>query len=1026
MGCSSTKTTEDQLINNDTSSILNIPNDKNPVYHIKRKGGKEYEEPIKKLGEHEELVLIAQEEIEILNQFNSKFNNNEGITLANLSQYYLHSNKENTNIISLSSNEKIIKCLKNINPFNENIDENNEINLLKSKLVKIETKHPKLIKPISPLFHLNLTQVIHQDYDFSFKLKNVITNKYKIFKFNKLDRPIIFIFFDILSFESVNKIKEFKIYEKEVINNENKNFLLIPIMNVFVQEKENLDEQKKYLESIDINEDCYILTQVVNSSFIKLFELDCVTQSKCVIVNRNSEISLILEDHIEFLTKEMIDFYLNTRNSEYTNDYFKNEDKNELKNILQKKEYQNILENFTQKFNLEIEFKEIESKKYPVNIRFMYHQKDSKNAENILSKLKNYINSKIKRYFIGEYIIQDKKQSLLKAMDYLKEKLNKIDNNINITNSSFILFNQSSSIYNSNNDITKNKKYILKYYLNDISYFNQTLDILSSNLYNNPQFSQLGCGHCIIPTKGLKMNKIIENCREVKLFTDKKSQLKYQNKNADINFNLEENNIEAIILINPNIFVNNEGQKEKIKNLFEILNDSKIHFLICVFSYNELDAQKLRYLSWDKIYSGSLSKKTKKEKKDKKIKINVDALDDQKNFKIIYLNSTLPQNYSALGYYTEDITFKLIHIKNNCEIINFYDLDIYNLNELAQENLSDKNIFDYLDYLSEKNNYNNISNINNDNYEKEIKMFKKNKKDILSNIIENKYLSKIKNYKCTILNFSFIYEKNLIFEDDNKFNNYKTKYHNIQVNLTYLDYIDQYLKIDKIKSIIEENNKNTSVKYTLNTRQLQTINLFHKSSKTFICSQCLKEKNFNNESFYMCYFCTDIKYMICRDCYEDLYINSKEKKEDDDFFKDFVMTESAKKNEGFDEEEKLFEKIHKHPLLFLFNFEINKKSYIIKELYDKYIQILMNKSNKKIIKSEIKVCSVCSNYLFEDSKNINVVLSHIKTENDYSQYSKNYEEIFICNNCFQTNEYQNMILKEENDNNFVILRLLTD
>ena len=171
MGCSSIKTTEDQLINNDTSSILNIPNNKNPVYHIKRKGGNEYEEPIKKLEEHEELELIAQEEIEILNQFNSKFNNNEGITLANLSQYYLHSNKENTNIISLSSNEKIIKCLKNINPFNENIDENNEINLLKSKLVKIETKHPKLIKPISPLFHLNLTQVIHQDYDFNFKLK---------------------------------------------------------------------------------------------------------------------------------------------------------------------------------------------------------------------------------------------------------------------------------------------------------------------------------------------------------------------------------------------------------------------------------------------------------------------------------------------------------------------------------------------------------------------------------------------------------------------------------------------------------------------------------------------------------------------------------------------------------------------------------------------------------------------------------------------------------------------------------------
>ena len=67
--------------------------------------------------------------------------------------------------------------IKKINPFNENIDENNEIKIYKSKLVEIETKHPKLIKPISPLFHLNLTQVIHQNYYFNFNLKNVITNK---------------------------------------------------------------------------------------------------------------------------------------------------------------------------------------------------------------------------------------------------------------------------------------------------------------------------------------------------------------------------------------------------------------------------------------------------------------------------------------------------------------------------------------------------------------------------------------------------------------------------------------------------------------------------------------------------------------------------------------------------------------------------------------------------------------------------------------------------------------------------------
>ena len=223
MGCSSANIIDDKIKNpnnpnNETSSLLTIKsNKKKDVYKIRRKGRPDDDDSIIQLSEKEQLEQIAKEEIEILNQFNSKYNNNEGITLASLSQYYLHSNKENTNIISLSSNEKIIKCLKNINPFDSNLDENNDINLLKSKLVQIETNHPKLIKPVSPLFHLNLTQVIHQDYEFKFKLKNVITNEYKMFEFNQLDRPILFIFFDILSLEAINKIKEFREYEKELI-----------------------------------------------------------------------------------------------------------------------------------------------------------------------------------------------------------------------------------------------------------------------------------------------------------------------------------------------------------------------------------------------------------------------------------------------------------------------------------------------------------------------------------------------------------------------------------------------------------------------------------------------------------------------------------------------------------------------------------------------------------------------------------------------------------------------------------------
>ena len=774
MGCSATNITEEN--ENKKIDTKNIANNKKNSYfqsqrnvnRIKRKGMSGDDEPIIELTEKETLEQIANEEIEIIKQFNSKYDKNEGITLASLSQYFLHSNKENTNIISLSSNEKIIKCLKNINPFKENLDENNEISLLKSKLVKIETKHPKLIKPVSPLFHINLSQIIHGNYDFNFELKNVITNKYKKFEFNKIDRPILFIFFDILSLDAINKIKNFKEYEKKLDNDKNQRFLLIPIMNIFVQEGEDISEQKKYIESVDITENCYILTKPKNSNFIKLFQLDCITQSKCIIINRNSEISLILEDNIQFLTEEMINFYLNTRNSEYTNDYFENENKEELKNILQKDEFKSILENFSQNFNLEIEFKEIENKKYPVNIRFMYHQKDSKNAEKILNKLKYHIKDKIKKYFIGKNIIKDKKESLLKAMDYLKQKLSEELKTNNISNSSFILSSQSSSVF-SNNDFIKNKKYILKYFYDDLSQFNQILEIFSSNLYTNPHFNQLGCGYNLIPKKGVQLNPVIENCREIKLFTDKKSQLKFQNKSTDINFNLKENKIEVIILLNPNIFLNNDKQKNKIKEIFELLNNNKINFIICVFSYNELDAQKLRYLSWDKIYSSS---KNNKKSKNKKEKNENKKTEENKYFKIIYLNSTLPKNYYTFGYYTEDLTLKMIHISESCKIINFFDLDLYNIYDMANDD-------DFFEYLNHKKKEIEYSNITDKNYEKNLKLFKNNKKEIINNVINNKNLSKLKNYQLTTLNFSLTYDKYLVFEDDKNFNNYKTDYQNI-------------------------------------------------------------------------------------------------------------------------------------------------------------------------------------------------------------------------------------------------------
>ena len=230
---------------------------------------------------------LTKEQIEIIKQFNNKFKNSKGIQISTLSKYQIISNQENTNIISIQSNEQFIKTLNEINPLIGNIDENKNFMMLKSNLNKAKTKE-KITNKISSIknFNLNLTQIIHGNYKFKIELRKLKNGNYDIFDFNKLDKPILIIFFDILSNKAIEKIKEVKKYNKEVKGKE-KDFLFFPILNIFFNEKDNLNSQKNFLEISNLD-DCYILTNPKNNSFIKLFELDCLTESKVVIINHNS------------------------------------------------------------------------------------------------------------------------------------------------------------------------------------------------------------------------------------------------------------------------------------------------------------------------------------------------------------------------------------------------------------------------------------------------------------------------------------------------------------------------------------------------------------------------------------------------------------------------------------------------------------------------------------------------------------------------------------------------------------------
>ena len=60
------------------------------------------------------------------------------------------------------------------------------------------------------------------------------------------------------------------------------------------------------------------------------------------------------------------------------------------------------------------------------------------------------------------------------------------------------------------------------------------------------------------------------------------------------------------------------------------------------------------------------------------------------------------------------------------------------------------------------------------------------------------------------------------------------------------------------------------------------------------------------------------------------------------------MKDSNSKKEDNDnnKEEKLYKKIHEHPLLFIYNFDITKQTYIIKSIYEKYLDEIINDKQK--------------------------------------------------------------------------------
>lgn len=860
----------------------------------------------------ENKFLIPKEQLDIIAKFNSNFKNSNGVQLSTLSKYQLLSSKENTSILSISTNEKYIKCLNGMNFISSNIDEDKNYMLLKNTLSKMNKGKNDYLKE----FHINISQKIFSEYNFIIKLKSIKRGEYDKFEFNSLEVPILVIFFDIVSYPAIEKIKEIFAYKSHC----EKNFLFLPIMNVFVKETDDLETQRQFLSMSQLD-DCYILTHPVNSNYIKLFQLDAVESAKTVIINCNSEIAYISNEKVEFLTMDIIEFYLHTRNSVNTNDYFTEESKNKMTNILKSDAgYKSNIEKIAHDFMIQILFQEIENKKYPVHVNIRYNYKDEAIVSSIVNKIKKDLSGSVKKFFLSVYQVKQLKTEMIDAFDYINNLL--IQNNIKSDSSNYTL---DSEIVNCGNNI-KNKKYILNYNLlpvNDKN-FNRIYEIFSLNLYNNPQFAKLGVGYTIIPTAGVGVSKRIKNCKVMKLFRTKKEQIEYEDKNKFVEYEMRNS---YVLLMNPNYFVSSVENKEKVVKVLELFKKKKISYTICIFSYNETDAQKLRYLNYDELFN----------------------LDTEKD--IIFLCSSDIENYSFFKFYSEDIKFMIFHIDWSSSALK----TLLDMSTQSHESL--------LHYI-EKEKVDRDKKVNEEYLKKTkgkiMQFYNAKVKENNPSVITNKVFSSF--------NMNLIYSKRLSFNTPPKFSSFDITCSKIFLSIIYMDYLSSLLQIDQFE---REMKKESSSIFSYQFHCLKTESVPLPKNKTIQCTRCKSKLGTEaNDSFYLCLDCKDT-FTTCEQCFNE--ISQTKQDEEDKFFQSLIMSSDSVKPPSSVHE-------HEHNLAYLFKPRYENRSLFISEIYAKY--------HSSSVKKTISLCSFCDGYIYSDAPWLNVVLSHIKKSDEGSAYKE--------------------------------------
>ena len=257
--------------------------------------------------------------------------------------------------------------------------------------------------------------------------------------------------------------------------------------------------------------------------------------------------------------------------------------------------------------------------------------------------------------------------------------------------------------------------------------------------------------------------------------------------------------------------------------------------------------------------------------------------------------------------------------------------------------------------------------------------------------------SVITNKVFSSFNMNLIYSKRLSFNTPPKFSSFDITCSKIFLSIIYMDYLSSLLQIEQFE---KEMKKESSSIFSYQFHCLKTESVPLPKNKTIQCTRCKSKLGTEaNDSFYLCLDCKDT-FTTCEQCFNE--ISQTKQDEEDKFFQSLIMSSDSVKPPSSVHE-------HEHYLAYLFKPRYENRSLFVSEIYAKF--------HSSSVKKAISLCSFCDGYIYSDAPWLNVVLSHIKKSDEDSTYN----EIFICDSCFDSRKYAEYANEYAGDN-LVILR----